>query len=533
MIGLGLNRSNLAKTVTYDDDSIAFFNQLSTPPNTSRKILYNRFIEDLKELNEDGTTTNFGEHDRLYLRAATDEDSALTSIVNPTSTKTQNINSATFETDRGYTGGGTKYLRWNYTPGTDNVQYLINDSCYWFYSRTNVAENSSDLGVLATNIANLFPKYSDNKAYYYLNNTADSSVTMTDSYNLIAVRRTASNVLELWQNGVLLQTSAAASTALVQVNFVSLARSNNGSIIDPSSRQHAAEGIGSSSIDLRRLQYSLEYIYLDGVGADVPRNVNTIIQYIGQSNFSEFQPKGALPTAYTGSTSNYYTFIKSSDTSGDNGSIANFNVGVNSWVGASGGQYFCPSASMMYKLFNTYGIVGILSNSAIGNTSLSYLVSSASTPWDVDYGGTGNNSYRTIQYYIRKAREKSNPLNKLVLCIELGENDSSDETAANAFYTKMVALIAKYRSSIPNGGTGYTNLPVVIVKIKSDLAPGTHPYVSTIRSAVDSLSANLSNIHIVDATPCAFDTDQIHYSPQGMIDLGNLIADKIAGITTY
>lgn len=512
---------------SYTPKAELFFAELTTQPTAARKSLYNDTILALQELNNDGLTNNFEEHDLLFLRAAADQDASLTTIVNPSFDKSTPLNSPTFTVDRGWTGtlGGNKYLNWNYTPGTDNVKYLKDDSCYWFYSRTNVAENSSDMGVLGGgNISNVFAKYSDNKCYFYLNQSGNSEYTMTDSLNLIAVRRPNSTTIELWQNGILLQRVSVNSTALVEVEFVSLARNNNGSIIDASSREHAAEGIGSSKIDLAMLQYQIESVYLAGVGADLPRTLRTIVQTIGQSNFTEFKPLADLPAQYKGAKTDYFSFFKTSDVSGDNGSVVGYHAGNNSYVGDTSNQYFGVTASLAYKLWNTYGISSIISNANIGNTSIYYPAIGAGS-WNADQ--TGLLLDRAIQYFALKAKEKSNPLNKMVWVVELGENDATDVDAANSFYSNMVALITKARLPVYDGGTGYPDLKFIIVRIKDELEPVTHPYTSTIQAAVDMLEQEIDGVYVVDAAPVELDVDLIHYTSQGDIDLGELIADKI------
>jgi hypothetical protein len=131
------------------------------------------------------------------------------------------INSPTFTADRGYTGASTKDLDTGFNPTTaGSPHYLRNDGMAGVWSLAS-AQNSG--GAFGQNLDNVvYPRYIDDKIYYAINQSTQSSVANTDGSKLIAAQRTGASATEAFKSGVSIGTDTIASVALVNSTFLIL-----------------------------------------------------------------------------------------------------------------------------------------------------------------------------------------------------------------------------------------------------------------------------------------------------------------------
>ena len=249
----------------YDSEAQAYFDALTTPLSNSIKTDINTFVLMLKDSLSTALLSTY--FDRMWIFANETEESALQSLVNVGSTDATNVHSTAFEVDRGYTGDGADdYINTNYNPSTDKVVFAQNSASTGIYSRTDVNENTADLGQVDG--GNTFAIRYGNVFYYRLNQGLDnSSIANTNSQGLFTISRTASNIITAYQNSTPLDTSTQVSSAIRNGDILLLC----GSIgIELSNRQLAFCFIGKSltATEVRKIFNCIEW-YLDEIGAGV------------------------------------------------------------------------------------------------------------------------------------------------------------------------------------------------------------------------------------------------------------------------
>lgn len=164
-----------------------------------------------------------------------------------------NVNSVVF-TDSGAVGNGTtSYLNTNFTPSLDSIIYKMNSGSIGVYCRTSGTELRDLIsGKDATNWALIMP--SNVSIYSGVNdaigvNGASHGVGGANKM-WIASRRRYQTVMS-FANGVLTNQGTANATGVVSVKLYLLARNNNGSATNFSSRQISFAFIGSGLSDTK------------------------------------------------------------------------------------------------------------------------------------------------------------------------------------------------------------------------------------------------------------------------------------------
>lgn len=102
-----------------------------------------------------------------------------------------------------------------------NTLMSLNNTGMGVYLRTNIAENSVDIGCQSSGTAYqlyIYSRYSDNN-YYGAVFSDNHSITNTDSRGLFSVTRSSSNVQKLYKNGTLVKTGSEVSTSKVTNNI--------------------------------------------------------------------------------------------------------------------------------------------------------------------------------------------------------------------------------------------------------------------------------------------------------------------------
>jgi len=229
----------------FSASATAYFNQVTSNGGSltnAEKTYINTFIGALG--------TDFAEFDRLWIHGLSNSVAARTSLANPTSTMITAVNSPTFTASQGFTGNGsTSYLNHNVNENA-LTKYTQNSNSIFVYSRSNISEAKNEYGVydgsnITANIIN------SSSIAYTANNMNIANVAFgsnTNSLGLFFSKRVAT-ALTSFKNGVSLFTNTIASTPLCALQMYSLARNQSGAPNSNSTKQHAAIGYGSGSIN--------------------------------------------------------------------------------------------------------------------------------------------------------------------------------------------------------------------------------------------------------------------------------------------
>jgi len=142
------------------------------------------------------------------------------------------------------------YVDTKFTPSTSGT---LNSHHISYYSRTNVSEVVSDMGVNTNSDANgtlLVIGRSLTTSFYRNNSGATySSFSDTTSRGLMVVNRTASNVLNAWRDGVKKGTVSTASSGLPTAPIFIGSWNINGTSASSNSKQVAFASIGDGLTD--------------------------------------------------------------------------------------------------------------------------------------------------------------------------------------------------------------------------------------------------------------------------------------------
>lgn len=255
-------------TVNYSAEAIAYFAECPTQPSAAHKRLMDTYL--FKPLVAAGI---FTELDRLRIFATEVEDNGLVSLVNPSSTDASKVNSPAWVQYQGYTGNGTtSYINLNYIPSSAGVKYTQNSACALYYCRTNAVGAYVDMGSSNAALANgtlLVNRFTGDAQSIRINAaTATTLSANTDSRGLYMARRTASNALEGFKNGVSQGTGTVASTGLSASSFYLGAYNANGVATNLTPKQYSVSGMGSGSIDPAAF-YTIIQNYMTQLGTQV------------------------------------------------------------------------------------------------------------------------------------------------------------------------------------------------------------------------------------------------------------------------
>ena len=230
-----------------DPDAVLFFTFWIVQPPVSYKQKISKLIKSLKA---DG---NWSLLDRLWIRAAYNQQGANISLVNPSSSQSTTTTSPGWVQFQGYTGdGASSYVNTLFTPSTQGVNFTQNNSCQFFYSRTESQENSLMGGAGAANLHGTHMNIrtvSDTIQCRLNATTAVATVANTTSLGLFTTERTSTTNVNYKRNGVLLGSASVLSTGITNVICFEGANNANGVAANFSLRQIAISGYGSASID--------------------------------------------------------------------------------------------------------------------------------------------------------------------------------------------------------------------------------------------------------------------------------------------
>jgi len=219
--------------------------------------------------------TIWSKADLIYMYAAEDTGSAKVNWKSSNYTSTI-VGSPTFTANQGFTGNGSSaYLKTNWVPSTNGVNYLIDSSSVLAYVRTNVTETKpviagNNLG--GTNFTRITPRNLSNLYEGIVNGNASSTIAVNNSTGMFSLIRSGATVLKLYKNDTLKLTSASSSNALSNQGLYVLARNNGGTAADFTTRQVAFIMVGGKFSDYtqtvihRRIEWYLNrinaYVYV-------------------------------------------------------------------------------------------------------------------------------------------------------------------------------------------------------------------------------------------------------------------------------
>lgn len=192
--------------------------------------------------------------DRFWLFGQDIQANVVYSIVNPTATACVEVNSPTWAAYQGFTfNGSNMYLRTNYIPSTNGVNYTLNNAAHGLYCTVNTAGTFGwDMGTMdGTNASVISLRDGTNSFYAKMNNASANLITIgsiTDSRGLYTYNRTASNLLTAYKNGVSIGTDSDVSTARPTTEYYIGAFNNNGVPGSYSNKKIAIAFTSSASI---------------------------------------------------------------------------------------------------------------------------------------------------------------------------------------------------------------------------------------------------------------------------------------------
>lgn len=217
-----------------------------TLPSSGQQTKQNDFILDLK------ASGIWNKLDVLYV-FATDgsSDFATLNWKAPGSFQITKTVSPTFASNAGFTGNGsTQFLNTNWIPNTNGVNYLLDNSSIFYWCNTNSTRNETMWGSSAASVTNravLNPKNVSSQAQYTINATTITTVANAGTSNgLWHVKRTASNAIAVFKNGVSFTTASTTSTSRPTTSIYICGENANGTLSGASNRQISFWGAGDS-----------------------------------------------------------------------------------------------------------------------------------------------------------------------------------------------------------------------------------------------------------------------------------------------
>jgi hypothetical protein len=115
-----------------------------------------------------------------------------------------------------------------------------------------------------------------------------------------------------------------------------------------------------------------------------------------------------------------------------------------------------------------------------------------------------------------------------------GERDSRDiddgMNPANNYEVNLTNLISSYRRDFNN-----RDMTFIIGKIHAslDTSPGQYPYAELVRTAMENVAFDDELVGIVDTDTFSLKDDALHFNSEGIIDLGNALAEEHIALTQW
>ncbi len=205
------------------NQSLSFFNRLTSKPTWSRKQAYDRLIRGLV------TSGVWSKLDALYLYAAADTNAALANIVQNSYGCTL-AGSPIFTADLGYKGtnGASTYLDTHFDPTAASSPHFIQNSCSMF-AWVAVAPTNDAGGIMGIGTTSYILNYTtDTKFYHALLGGAAAQAGFATFTNLFSVSRDSSTSAKSYFGGTFLFDGTGSSSAPAAGKFVQILNDGNG-----------------------------------------------------------------------------------------------------------------------------------------------------------------------------------------------------------------------------------------------------------------------------------------------------------------
>lgn len=226
----------------YSAEYQSVYDAFTSKPDASVAAIWNTFVTSCVGTGE------WLKFDALWIYAAHTNATgeALINWISPGTYDATLQNAPTFTAYEGFTGNDVNTaIKTGFNLTTHGVKYTLNDCSVGIYIRTENASAKPDFGV--TDGTNLCIGYARNptNAACRINNNSITYVANTDSRGFYIMNRTASNVQDIYKNGVLGKHDTDASVAIPNEEMYVLCFNDNGASASSGERQASMFYIGS------------------------------------------------------------------------------------------------------------------------------------------------------------------------------------------------------------------------------------------------------------------------------------------------
>lgn len=199
---------------------------------------------------------DWAEADIGYILATDQADFSRINIKTPASFLATAGGTGAAHTDKlGWTSGGAGYLDTTYNPASDGVKYLLNDASIHIGITAAPTLGSQSVFGNRNSTSGVASRIFSSSASCLFNSASTSSFPggATFTTGLYSFIRSASNLTSAYKDGVLINTSAAASSAIASFVFYILALNNNGAALGFTDAKIGFVLVGSKNISVTNL----------------------------------------------------------------------------------------------------------------------------------------------------------------------------------------------------------------------------------------------------------------------------------------
>lgn len=232
-----------------------YLTRCSTKPTGAA---YNALNHLFKDLRADGNLTKL---DYFRMQCQDNQTNAVFNII-ANAFNASEVGSPVWTSGRGYTGAAGKYLNTNFNPNTQGVQFTKNSSSIGCYLLDSVAAGAFNefgandgIGIIvlaALAAGNLFGELLNDLTFITVANSRGNS------QGVYSVVRPNATTVQLWQDGVMLLSTASNSTAVPNLTIDELGRNTSGVHAFQSTNTMAFSWAGSGTIDQLALYKSVQ-----------------------------------------------------------------------------------------------------------------------------------------------------------------------------------------------------------------------------------------------------------------------------------
>lgn len=250
-----------------------------------------------------------------------------------------------------------------------------------------------------------------------------------------------------------------------------------------------------------------------GGGSSSTESVDLII-IAGQSNAVGYAPIGDVPAYLSGDMPAYVY-------NGTGYEVLNATVDNNNQYGDPVSKWGLEmQLGYQYGLLNSDSLY--IMKYAIGNT---YLAIQAGDDWNTASSGE---YYDNLKDHIDSAkifitRDLGKDVNVVGFVWYQGENDMTNETYANTYYTNLTNFIEGIRTHI-----GIENLPIIEVR-PDPTSAGALAYKEGVHESIDSVVNEQPNVRVISPNHLlwGYEAGDVHISGLSQIRLGNTVLEYI------